>query len=536
MKRLFLLLIIAVIADITHAQNVPHTIRNQAIYDYLDEMAGLQYINLNTVVKPYSRMFIAQKLNELKGFREDLTPRQQKDLDFYLRDFGKELQFGRPENKRLDLLYRSDSLFKITVNPILGGTYTVTDSGATMHRWNGLEAWATVGRHLSAYASLRDNYHNKRWVNEQTITRAPGVNYKYNGDGGDFSEMKGGMFYTWDWGTIGAIKDDFSWGEGYAGANIFSGRTPSFAHLSMHLKPVEWFEFHWVHGWLVSEEVDSTLSYYYTNSYGTGRREVFHDKYLAANLFTFQPFKRLYVSVGNSVIYSDVGPQLPYLIPVMFYKSVDHTYNATDTEGSKVGQNSQMFFSLSSKNLKKVHLYGTLFVDELAISRWFKKDEHNFWGLKAGMRLYGLPANSTFTAEYTKTMPLVYRHNVPTTTFRSNGYNLGSFMEDNVRQLYLSYSFYPLRGLKTQVSYELMEKGPDYTAMGVYRVGNPFLTEVRYTREIMSLNLRYQPWNDVFIVGRIAHESHTGSDAHLYASEYAMGKQLHVTFGMNVGF
>jgi hypothetical protein len=536
MKKLLIFLILATQAYLVKSQTIPHPIRNQAVYDYLDEMAGLQHINLNTVVKPYSRMFIAQKLKDLDRIREDLTRRQEKELDFYLRDFGKELQAIRPDNKRLDLFYHADSLFKLTINPILGVQVHTTDSASVLHRWNGIEAWATLGKHLSAYASLRDNYHSKRWMNEQLVSQAPGVNYKHNGDGGDFSEMKAGLYYTWDWGSLGAAKDDFRWGEGYAGTNIFSGRPPSFAHLALHLKPVDWFEFHWVHGWLVSEVVDSSLSYTFTNSYGTTPREVFYDKYLAANLFTFQPIKHLYFSVGNSVIYSHLGPQLQYMIPVMFYKSVDHTYNATDSQGRNVGQNSQLFFSFSSKNIRKVHLYSTLFLDELAVSRWFKEDEHNFWSLKAGARLYGLPANTTFTAEYTKTMPLVYRHHIATTTFRSNGYNLGSFMQDNVRQWYFALTFYPARGLHAKVSYQQMDKGPDYTAMGVRRVGNPFLSEVRYTREVLALDLRYQPWNDVFLTGRIGYEKNTGPDMHLYVPEYAMGEQMHMSVGVNVGF
>ncbi len=103
------------------------------------------------------------------------------------------------------------------------------------------------------------------------------------------------------------MKDHFTWGTNYNGSNIFSGRTPSFAHIKVNLKPVSWFEFNYVHGWLVSEVVDSSRSYFLVNSYGTDYREVFYKKFIATNLFTFTPLKKLKISVGNSIVYSDIG-------------------------------------------------------------------------------------------------------------------------------------------------------------------------------------------------------------------------------------
>ena len=76
-------------------------------------------------------------------------------------------------------------------------------------------------------------------------------------------------------------------------------------------------------------------------------REVYRPKYIAANMFTFTPWKRLNISVGNSIVYSDMNVHPAYLIPVLFYKSVDHTLN----QGID-NQNSQMFFDVSSRQIK----------------------------------------------------------------------------------------------------------------------------------------------------------------------------------------
>ena len=64
---------------------------NTGIYDFLDELAGEQVIEHSSLVKPWSREYIAEKLFAADSLREELTTRQKSELDFYLRDYGKEL-------------------------------------------------------------------------------------------------------------------------------------------------------------------------------------------------------------------------------------------------------------------------------------------------------------------------------------------------------------------------------------------------------------------------------------------------------------
>ena len=55
-------------------------------------------------------------LMEAEAFRMDLNARQQKELDFYLKDFNKELRPGKNFNKRFDIFYYKDSLFTFNVS------------------------------------------------------------------------------------------------------------------------------------------------------------------------------------------------------------------------------------------------------------------------------------------------------------------------------------------------------------------------------------------------------------------------------------
>src|SRR6187401_1318241 len=119
------------------AQEVYVDLRHKPIYDFLDELSSAQLISLNAAVKPYARSLIAAKLKEVSIQRGKLNKRQQADLDFFLKDYNKELLPGKFEGKRLDLLYYKDSLFTFSLNPILGYSYFHNDSGSFYRRTGG---------------------------------------------------------------------------------------------------------------------------------------------------------------------------------------------------------------------------------------------------------------------------------------------------------------------------------------------------------------------------------------------------------------
>ena len=198
-----------------YSQEVPHSVKNTGVYDFLDELANSKIIEINSAVKPFSRLFIAKKLQEADILREQLNTRQQKELDFYLRDFGKEAEKiegekgrkgegvkkkligGQWPDKRLDLFYYEDSLFSLTINPILGGEIFTNSSGEATYWRNGLEARGYVA-HWGFYAALRDNHENPLLGKPEYLTIRDGGNVKNQTD---WSEMTGGVTYGWKWGN-----------------------------------------------------------------------------------------------------------------------------------------------------------------------------------------------------------------------------------------------------------------------------------------------------------------------------------------------
>lgn len=539
MKKLFLILACFTLSHSIIAQEVNKHILFTSIYDYLDELANTKIIELNSVVKPYSRNLIYTKLHEAEAKRELLTKRQQKDLDFFLKDYNKEVIPNKKFKRRLDLFYYRDSLFQFTFNPILGYTYSKNENGYATHRWNGLEMNGSVGKNFGFYFSLRDNGFYNVLSTPNFLNQLPGGNYKplqgTNKARTDFDEARGGISYGWKWGSISLLKDNFSWGNNYNGANIFSGKQPSFSYLSFKLKPTKWFEFNYIHGWLVSQVVDSSKTY----GVGSGLRKSFYPKFVAANLFTVKPYKGIYISLGNSIVYSDKYVQPIYLIPFMFFKSADRTSNGAGSNA--LGENSQLFLDVSCRIIPKTHLYGSIFVDEVNVGEMLNsKKQTNLMSFKGGFRVTNLIKNTSFTIEYTRTNPWVYVHPISTTTFASNNYSMGHYLGQNAQEVYCGLKIKPIRGLAIDISYTQAIKGPvrEFAQInGVNNVaGTSYMENILYMRNTTAIKAYYEIVNDVFLFGEGSYSDVSGIMSGAYTPDFYLGQTKTITLGMNVGF
>lgn len=510
--RFCIILLVASVSAM--AQDIPLNIAYTRVYDYLDEMASAHVIEINSSVKPYSRQFIAAKLLEIQSKESDLNSRQKKELHFLLNEFSQEMSTLPDGHVKLwkndktiatlfpPSIHYKDTLFRARILPLLALNTSYNSSGLTIKRWIGAEFNAMIGNHLSIYGSLRDisNY-GDTLSSYRFLNNEPGYEYKEASYGGDFSDSRGGIKLSNSWGSVGLVKDNPQWGDSYLSSNIISGRAPSFPMIILHLKPVSWFELNYFHGWLISNVYDSLN--YYTDLNGKQFARP-HNKFMAANMFTFRPFKNMNISFGNSIIYAESNIQPAYLIPIAFYKSMDHLL--TKGIGAE-NQNSQFFVNVSSRNIKNIHLYGSMFVDELSFSRLLPDNkEHNPVSWKGGINLSNfLIQNLSTTVEYTKTTMLTYKH-IPLLTYASNSYNLGHYMGDNSREFYFSTTYKPFRGLDIKLTYIDAAHGNEYQF--IRRVGNLDVSKQIISQEVMKdltwtsrtagLTVKYEIFNNTF--------------------------------------
>ncbi|MCX6271819.1 MAG: hypothetical protein NTU44_11475 [Bacteroidetes bacterium] len=529
----------------SNAQTVPENISYTSIYDFLDELANDKVIILNSAIKPYSRQMIALKLAEAAKYPERLNSRQLKEVNFYFREYRIERSHNRNLPGDIDL-YRQDDVFSLSLNPlgvnycdslfrlqarpIAGYRYYKNGNGHIVHRWEGAEVSGYVGKHWGFYANLRDNYQSSQLVRDSFFTLDQGALYKGDNGPTDFAEMRAGLSYTWDWGNISLEKENIEWGNNYHGANILSGRPPSFALIRLNVHPVRWLDFNYFHGWLVSQVIDSVRTYQHAH----GTRKIYRDKYIAANMLTVTPWKYFQVSLGNSVIYSDIGVQPLYLIPFLFFKAVDYSKFANSNDA---GQNAQMFFDISSRNIRHLHLYTSFFIDEISFSRFYDKDRNsNYISGKAGARVSNFPlSNIAFTAEYTRTNPMVYQHYIETTSFASNRYTLGHYLRDNSEEMFFSFSFRPLRGLLFQVSYTHARHGNNY----VYGIddawGRPFMETVTWEEKLTEVCVQYEIIEKGMVFFRSQFSEITGQERR-FTPELYWGKTTTIETGINLGW
>ena len=576
MKRSVLSILFILFVFAVYSQDIPEHISYTRIYDYLDELATDGIIELNSATKPYSRSFIAEKLLEAQN-EKGLNKRQQDELRFFLNEFALE-QNKLPEtmltlarNSQLTLAFLQpafnygDDNFRARISPILGMHIYSNQNGIITKRWYGADFQAMIGKNLSIYGSLRDMQVDGTRLTNLPVSGSllarpsylndfPGYEYKESNLGGDFSDSRGGIKYAWNWGSIGLVKDNVIWGDNYHGSNILSGRTPSFPMLTLHLKPAKWFEMQYFHGWLVSNVLDSTR-YYLDNLNAKHYRMT--NKFIAANLFTFTPVRNLNLSIGNSIIYAEDNVQPAYFIPIAFYKSIDHTL----TKGLGLeNQNSQVFLNLSSRNIKHLHLFTSVYADEITWGRFLPSSaEKNPISYKVGAELTNFPVdNFSLIGEFTRTNIINYKHSIPAITWASNGYNLGSYLDDNSQEIYVALRYKPVRGLDLSLSYMDAKHGNEYDYVrdghAISKIiSQPSLGEITWSNQTIGFNAQYEVVNNVYAIVNVTYSDIRGYDItstpivgevvknaqgylNLFTPAYLQGKNTTIMLGFSFGF
>lgn len=479
MKKKIIVLYLIIFSSFTFGQVIYVPLEN-GIYDFLERQNLKGNIILNDEIKPFSRIYIAHKLTELKNIviqdSNVLNKVEQEDLKFYLEEYFYEvnkIEITSPiqdENKintsditnqikeRWYLFNYSDSLFNLKLSPIAG--YEVSSSGIkTGHsRWIGFSAFSTYSDWFGASLDIRDKGEFGENVDkEKSFSEVRGAWYKNAPDGIEYSDVKGGITFSWSWGNVSLIKDYLQWGHGKFGQLILSDKAPSFPQVRLNLTPVPWLRFSYMHGWLNSLVIDSAASYYaYPGTISERLRESYISKYIAANLITVTPWKRIDISIGNAIVYSgDLRPE--FFIPFMIFKFLDHNTGRGDIGDG----NGMMFFDLSIKYPERIKFYSTLFIDVTEIRNILKRNFNNTWtGFTLGSKTIDLLLpNLDFTIEYTRINPWVYEHKDEVTTYKHLDYSLGHWLGQNSDQLRIQLNYQLLRGLKFMLYGEKIRKG-----------------------------------------------------------------------------
>ena len=558
MKRIILILAVLLFRTLLPAQAVYQPVAGNPVYELLDELASLKIITINSAVKPYSRVFIAAKLKQALLNQEKLNKRQIAEIEFFLRDYNFEsglnsnLINGLTKNSEAAKLPASQvnsttdhgfsydpvavsypgNVFRIRATPWLGGRFLVNENGNFKEFTGGGEVYGYLGKHIGYYANVDYTWQSEPLVNPAMFTMEEGKSWIDAGNGAvQNTEWMGGISLGWKWGEFGVFKDRPVWGNAMHGTNIMSGRPPSFPYIQLHLKPAKWIEFYSITGFLKSDVIDSSRS-----TFTPGSEQIkYHKKYCSANFFTVTPWKGLDISVGNSIFWSDVF-KVAYLIPFNLYKSVDESMKGSLAYSGDINTNDDghLFFDISSRNIRHLKLYLSLWVDEWQTARIFQKNQHNLLSWKVGFSLYDFPVkNLSLTIEGLSTRPGTYDEYNPSNVYANDDYSFGNYLRGDAWELYICLNYKPFRGNAAIGIYDIAQRG-GFVYLKDDFVTYPLAKNLVFNQTTFEFDASYLLLSNVKAFISYIYTNHTGDVQ--YIPEIMHGNTNSMVAGVRLGF
>jgi hypothetical protein len=477
------------------------------VYPFLKRMEARGLLTgYRDAAKPLSRIVLAKHLKTLEGAVEQMTEVERDEYEFLKGEFHYELATLagdlEPSEIRWHVISETFPGGIMNLEPNFRIGQTNIENNSVRVRDQGIKLYGYVFDDIGYYFNFVDSREVGSAINfTKALTPDPGVVPTTQNDNSlEYNTTEAQLSFRVGAFNFSVEKMQNIWGLERNGNLTFSNKAPSYPQIKMRVPVTDWMDFIYLHAELNSNVIDSTLSYFANSSalYPIFRK-VDRLKYMAAHMVEFTPTRGVDISLGEPVVYSDRGPLLIYLIPIMFFKSAEH-YN-----GDK--DNIQWFGNLDLNLIRNVNVYGSLFVDDLSLDKILSAEEMpNYFGYSFGIQTYDvLLKNLEFTAEYTRINPWVYTHEYPATEFTNNGYVMGSWMGQNSDNIYFDLSYKPIRSLQFGGTMQVFRKGGQKDIYYQYHFppAQPFLYGPLHEERSFGFHARYQFVRDGFIDARV---------------------------------
>jgi len=187
------------------------------------------------------------------------------------------------------------------------------------------------------------------------------------------------------------------------------------------------------------------------------------------------------------------------------------------------------------------------FWDDFAAKRSSDPEIHNFYSYKLGGRISNWPLrNISVTGEYFRSVPITYKHVVPTATYETNSYNLGPYLRDNSEEKFFAVEFKPFSRFFARYAYTDARHGNEYEYIdGNTAVAYPILQDNTWTSTSHSLLCAYEILTNCHIVleylfSNIQGHAADGQTADYYLNrftpEFYQGSKNTFQVRFNIGF
>ena len=552
------------------------------VYGLLSRLDARQIIRFNSEVLPLSRMEIAHLLLQIESSRDKLNPLEVQELQFFRQEFALEVTKSQShevttspltpllrgegntqevasilpstsrrgvggeveEGSRGEVAERfwvfkyTDEQFALRVSPLAGyGVRSVAGETNTI-RWPGLKFFGYGGDWFGASFEYVDfgetgsnTDRNKRF---SPITGAY-VNLQ-SGSTFEYSDVKGSVSFSWNWGNISIIKDYQTWGHGQFGQVILSTKAPSFTQIRFHANPVSWFRFNYFQGWVNSLIYDSSAAFWsHTESVSPTRIVPYLDKYVVANLASFSVIDELDLSIGNAFVY---GPNFRFetMIPFLYYKVMDHNTGRIAADDG----NGMIFSDFKVRFPKDYLFYGSTYIDVINFRDLLNGRFDNQWlAFTVGAKRFNLfIPNLDVSIEYSRVNPWNYENRNDLASYKHLGYQLGHWIGQNADQLRFQVNYSHIRGLRHFAYLEWVRKGIEADIAIAYNANKygtisflqgPLRKDFRF-----GLETTWEPYHEVKLRGyyelsMISDEDPVRTPKYLRGTQHSFG--LIVSYG-----
>ncbi len=237
---------------------------------------------------------------------------------------------------------------------------------------------------------------------------------------------------------IGKIRQTIGYGINQL---ILSDYGPEFEKIFLNLN-YKAFSIEFLHGWLQNSRFHKSIP------------EI--PKFFAHHRLSFSPINNLKLGVGESIIYSRTSPELAYLNPLNFYKSIEHQLQDKD--------NALLYFDFEFLIKRNVRLYSTFLIDDID----FAKIGKNWYGNKTAFSIgsnfyYPIPEIPIhLQIEYSRIEPYTYTHRFNNISYTSLDLPLATEQPPNSFRVSFKLDYETSPNFNINLLYSFTKHGSNY--------------------------------------------------------------------------
>lgn len=462
----FFIIILLLFASTLKAQGL-YVNSSHPIYSFLERMEAVGLIeNFQNEAKPLLRSKVVDYLTEIFNRRFELNFTDRKFLNYFIEEFyvdiagtldKYEILFGgksyNPLSDKEKFIYAyndpSNLSFFVKSHLSIGGISS-KDESTSKYLEGGGRFYGTLSQLIGFEFDAKNGF---IFGDKSSALKIHELSYNFK-----LNEKPESKFFDRAYGYLSFETPYFNFkigrdrkllGYGY-NKLILSDYAPIFEaiNFNMHYKS---FSFEYLHGWLQKQSDNPNFSNNITDN------DPLERKYFAYHRISFSPIKDLRFGLGEVVVYLRTSPQLEYLNPLNFYKSMEHQLGDKD--------NALLFFDFEILPFKEFRLYSTYLIDDIDFAKIGKRWFGNKTAFNVGLNYYNLfsefPLHVLF--EYTQIEPYTFTHNLYERNYTNLGYSLSTDQPPNSYRIDFGINFTPDPKFDLVAVYSFTKWGKNFT-------------------------------------------------------------------------